>query len=111
MFDLSGRVALVTGAGPNIGFAIAASLARAGTTVLCNDLKADIAGAAARAAADGGHTAFSLAFDITDPPAVDKAVEAASREHGTIDIRVDGGTLATWGTRSQVDPTTAKPRA
>lgn len=89
MFDLSGRVALVTGAGPNIGGAIAATLARAGATVLCNDLKANLAEAAAKAAADGGHKAFPLAFDITDPDAVEKAVEAASREHGTIDILVN----------------------
>jgi len=89
MFDLTGRVALVTGAGPNIGCAIAATLARAGATVLCNDLKANLADAAAAAAAEGGHKAFPLAFDISDPGAVDTAVEAATREHGTIDILVN----------------------
>ena len=75
MYDLSGRVALVTGAGPNIGRVIAATLARAGATVLCNDLKPEIAQAAAKAASDG--KAFPLPFDITDPDAVDKAVEGA----------------------------------
>ena len=89
MLDLSGRVALVTGAGPNIGAAIAATLARAGATVLCNDLKANLAEAAAKAASEGGHKAFPLAFDITDPAAVEQAVEAATREHGTIDILVN----------------------
>lgn len=89
MVDLSGRVALVTGAGPNIGCEIAATLARAGATVLCNDVKADLAEAAAKKAAQGGHKAFPLAFDITDPDAVERAVEAASRQHGTIDILVN----------------------
>jgi NAD(P)-dependent dehydrogenase (short-subunit alcohol dehydrogenase family) len=89
MYDLSGRVALVTGAGPNIGRVIAATLARAGATVLCNDLKPDIAEAAAKFAGEGGYKAHALAFDITDPDAVDKAVEAASRAHGTIDILVN----------------------
>jgi NAD(P)-dependent dehydrogenase (short-subunit alcohol dehydrogenase family) len=89
MYDLSGRVALVTGAGPNIGRVIAATLARAGATVLCNDLKPAIAEAAAKFAGEGGYKAHALAFDITDPDAVDKAVEAASRAHGTIDILVN----------------------
>lgn len=89
MYDLSGRVALVTGAGPNIGRAIAATLARAGATVLCNDLKPGIAEAAAKAAADGNRKAFPLPFDITDPDAVEKAVDEASRQHGVIDILVN----------------------
>jgi NAD(P)-dependent dehydrogenase (short-subunit alcohol dehydrogenase family) len=88
MFDLSGRVALVTGAGPNIGRAIVATLAKAGATVLCNDLKPEIAEAAAKAVADGGK-AFPLAFDITDPKQVEKSVEAATRQHGVIDILVN----------------------
>src|SRR5258707_13104232 len=88
-YDLSGRVALVTGAGPNIGRAIAATLARAGATVLCNDLKPDIADASAKAAAGNGGKAFPLPFDITDPDQVDKAGEDASRRPGTIDTPVN----------------------
>jgi NAD(P)-dependent dehydrogenase (short-subunit alcohol dehydrogenase family) len=89
MYDLSGRVALVTGTGPNIGRVIAATLARAGATVLCNDLKPEVAEAAARFAGEGGHNAHALAFDITDPDAVERAVETAARRHGTIDILVN----------------------
>ena len=88
-YDLSGRVALVTGAGPNIGRAIAATLARAGATVLCNDLKPDIAEAAAKFASQGSRKAFSLPFDITDPDQVEKAVGEASAKHGAIDILVN----------------------
>ena len=88
-YDLSGRVALVTGAGPNIGRAIAATLARAGATVLCNDLKPDIAEAAAKVAAEGNRKAFPLPFDITDPDQVEKAVAEASAKHGPIDILVN----------------------
>ncbi len=88
MYDLTGRVALVTGAGPNIGRAIAATLARAGATVLCNDLKPEIAEAAAKAS-QGNGKAYPLPFDITDPDAVENAVDEASRQHGTIDILVN----------------------
>src|SRR5437762_8766484 len=89
VYDLSGRVALVTGAGPNIGRVIAATLARAGATVLCNDLNPEVAEAAARLANEGARRAHALAFDITDPEAVEQAVEAASRAHGPIDILVN----------------------
>jgi NAD(P)-dependent dehydrogenase (short-subunit alcohol dehydrogenase family) len=88
-YDLSGRVALVTGAGPNIGRAIAATLTRAGATVWCNDLKPDLAEAAAKFAAEGNGKAHALPFDITDPDAVEKAVEDASKKHGPIDILVN----------------------
>jgi NAD(P)-dependent dehydrogenase (short-subunit alcohol dehydrogenase family) len=89
MYDLTGRVALVTGAGPNIGRAIAATLAHAGATVLCNDLKPAIAEASARSAAGNGGKAFPLPFDITDPDQVETAVEQASLHHGTIEILVN----------------------
>lgn len=89
MLNLSGRIALVTGAGPNIGQSIAATLAGAGATVLCNDLIPQHAEAAAKAASEGGREAFPLAFDITEPGQVDQAVEQASREFGTIDILVN----------------------
>ena len=88
MYDLKGRVALVTGAGPNIGRVIAATLARAGATVLCNDLKPELAAAAAKSIGEGGK-AFPLPFDITDPDKVEAAIEAGSREHGIIDILVN----------------------
>jgi NAD(P)-dependent dehydrogenase (short-subunit alcohol dehydrogenase family) len=88
MLDLSGRIALVTGAGPNIGRAIAATLAKAGATVLCNDVKPEIAEGAAKAVADSGK-AFPLAFDITDPNLVERSVEEATRRHGVIDILVN----------------------
>jgi NAD(P)-dependent dehydrogenase (short-subunit alcohol dehydrogenase family) len=88
MFDLAGRVALVTGTGPNIGRAIAATLAKAGATVLCNDLKPEVAEAAATAVSAEGKS-YALAFDITDPEQVEKSVEDASRRHGLIDILVN----------------------
>lgn len=94
MFDLSGRIALVTGAGPNIGQAIAATLADAGAIVFCNDLMPQRADAAAKAAAEGGRKAFPLAFDITNPDQVEKAVEQASREFGTIDILVNNAGIS-----------------
>ncbi len=90
MSDLDGRVALVTGAGPNIGRAIAATLAVAGATVLCNDIDADQANAAAGAA---GGRAVPAPFDVGDPAAVQAAIDSLSEQHGTIDILVNNAAI------------------
>ena len=82
MFDLTGRTALVTGAGQNIGAGIARALAGAGARVLVNDLRADRAG---EVAAEIGGEAEALPFDVTDRAAVLAAVEAA----GALDVLVN----------------------
>jgi 3-oxoacyl-[acyl-carrier protein] reductase len=80
-FDLSGRRALVTGAGQGVGVGIARALADNGATVVVNDLHADRAEAVA-ADIDG---ALVAAFDVTDGSAVQMAVDA----FGPIDILVN----------------------
>lgn len=82
MFDLTGRTALVTGAGQGVGLGIARVLRAAGATVLINDLVPDRAAAACAEIGDG---ASALAFDVSDPDAVDAAIERA----GAIDILVN----------------------
>ena len=82
MFDLTGRTALVTGAGQNIGAGIARALAGAGARVLVNDLRAD---RASEVAAEIGGEAEALPFDVTDRAAVLAAVEAA----GSLDVLVN----------------------
>ncbi len=68
-FELSGKVALVTGAGRGIGAQIAGTLAAAGARVMATDI--DGAGAAATVAAivQAGGTARSAAQDVTQEPA------------------------------------------
>ncbi len=74
--DLSGRKALVTGAGQGVGRGIALGLAEAGATVAVNDLDADrAAGVVAEIEAAGG-TARPAVFDVTDHAAVTAGVEA-----------------------------------
>jgi NAD(P)-dependent dehydrogenase (short-subunit alcohol dehydrogenase family) len=92
MFDLSGRLALITGVGPNIGTAIATALARAGATVLCNHRRPEAAEVAAKEAGGEGK-AFPLVFDVTDADAVEQGVEEASRVHGVIDILVNNASM------------------
>jgi len=85
-FDLSGKVALITGAYRGLGFAIATGLARAGATVLLNGRKpAELEKAAEKLRADGFQAGISV-FDVTDRAAVRAAVDAISAERGGVDI-------------------------
>ena len=93
MIDLGGRIALVTGAGPNIGREIAATLARAGATVLCNDLRAEHAEAAAAQVRDAGGAGVPAAFDVTAPDEVQAALDRAAGEYGVVDILVNNAAI------------------
>ena len=85
-FDLSGRVALVTGAYRGLGFAIAKGLAQAGATVVLNARKqAEVERAAEKLRGEGFKAAITV-FDVTDRAAVREAVNATVAEHGAIDI-------------------------
>jgi NAD(P)-dependent dehydrogenase (short-subunit alcohol dehydrogenase family) len=64
--SLDGKVAIVTGAGPNIGSGIALALARYGATVACNDVDPDAAEACARRVERNGGTAIAIPGDVTD---------------------------------------------
>lgn len=77
MIDLNGKVALVTGAGPNIGREIAATLARAGAAVVCNDRVETNARAAAEGITSAGGRAIAFACDIADESAVAEMVAQA----------------------------------
>jgi gluconate 5-dehydrogenase len=85
-FDLSGKVALVTGAYRGLGFAIAQGLGRAGATVVLNGRKKDLLDAAAADLRAKKLTASTAEFDVTDGDAIREGVAAIEAEHGRIDI-------------------------
>jgi 3-oxoacyl-[acyl-carrier protein] reductase len=88
MIDLSGRVALVTGASRGIGRAIAATLAARGAHVV-----AAARGENARETVDGilalGGKADALALDVTEAGAAEAAITATSGKYGRLDILVN----------------------
>jgi gluconate 5-dehydrogenase len=88
-FDLSGKIALVTGAYRGLGFAIAQGLARAGATVVLNGRRPDELAAAAKTLTDAGHRATTSVFDVTDGAAVRSALGAIIALHGQLDILVN----------------------
>jgi gluconate 5-dehydrogenase len=88
-FDLSGRVALVTGSSAGIGLALARGLAGAGATVVLNARNPGKLQASAQALRDQGATVHALAFDVTEASAVADAVARIEAEIGPIDILVN----------------------
>jgi NAD(P)-dependent dehydrogenase (short-subunit alcohol dehydrogenase family) len=90
-FDLSGQVALVTGAGRGIGRDLARSLAASGAVVLAGVRDPDSADVA-WTAPDGGHVE-AIQLDVTDVPGMRAAVDAAVLAHGRIDILVNNAGL------------------
>lgn len=89
MFDLSGRVALVTGAGQNTGAGIARALASRGAAVIVNDLLMERARTAADSISSAGQRSSACAFDVTDADAVERGVAEAETAFGPIDILVN----------------------
>ena len=63
--SLAGKVALITGAGPNIGSGIALALSRYGAKVACNDLELEAAKAAVRRIERNGGTGMALSGDVS----------------------------------------------
>jgi len=85
MHDLTGKVALVTGAASGIGRAIATAYAKAGAVVAIADVSADHA---RQVAADIGGGAIGIAMDVTDETQVDEGFARVLREVGPVDILV-----------------------
>ncbi|MDV2477110.1 SDR family oxidoreductase [Rhodococcus zopfii] len=90
MFELTGKSALVTGAGSGIGASVARAYARAGAAVLVTDVDGDAAAAVAAEITAAGGTAKSAALDVRDgAAAVVAAEQAAALTGGTLNILVN----------------------
>ena len=87
--SLSGRVALVTGAGRGIGAATASLLADAGARVVVNDLDEDAAQNTVEAIRLAGGEAQAFACDMTSQGAADALVEFALEAYASLDIVVN----------------------
>ncbi len=89
MIDLSGRVALVTGAGRGIGRGIALALAEAGAEVALADVDLASAEQTAKEVEARGRRALVVRLDVTDARSVRQGVERALASLGKIDILVN----------------------
>ncbi|MBK8726006.1 MAG: 3-oxoacyl-[acyl-carrier-protein] reductase [Holophagaceae bacterium] len=89
MFDLSGRVALVTGASQGIGEAIARQLAAQGATVVCAARTEAKLVAVVASILEGGGKADHVVMDLASPDSVRAAVAATLERHGALHILVN----------------------
>lgn len=86
LFDLSGRVALVTGAGGSLGSAMATGFAEAGADLMLCDVNLDTAKATADVIAGLGRRAVPVQCDVSDPEQISAMFRELDREFGRIDI-------------------------
>ncbi|WP_432872026.1 SDR family oxidoreductase [Microbispora rosea] len=86
--DLSGKVAVVTGAGRGLGRAYAEALAAAGAAVVVNDVDADAAAQVVEAITAGGGAARSVVAPVGSAEVADRLVDTAVKEFGRIDVMV-----------------------
>jgi NAD(P)-dependent dehydrogenase (short-subunit alcohol dehydrogenase family) len=91
---LAGKVALVTGAGGDIGRGIAVRLAREGAAVVvANQSEANAAATVARIAGSGGRAVAALG-DVGVPADVERAVAVAEAEFGGLDVLVNNAGIS-----------------
>jgi NAD(P)-dependent dehydrogenase (short-subunit alcohol dehydrogenase family) len=88
LFDLSGRVALVTGAGSGLGQGIAEGYAQMGAAVSVVDIKPETAQGTADGIKASGGSAIAVPCDVTQPDQVQAAVAQTLQEFDQIDILV-----------------------
>lgn len=89
LFDLTGKLALITGSSQGIGFALAQGLAEHGATVVINGRDRTKVDAAVKLLVEKGHKAHASDFDVTDADLVKTGVEAIERDFGPIEILIN----------------------
>ncbi|HEX7819707.1 MAG TPA: SDR family oxidoreductase [Sphingobium sp.] len=93
LFDLSGRMALVTGAAQGIGAAIAEVLAEAGAEVIVADVNEDKAQEQAAILTAAGHRAAHIALDVGDEASIVHACAAVTKQYGAPWLLVNNAAL------------------
>ncbi len=105
LFDLTGRVALVTGGAQGLGFAIARALAESGATIALLDVQFDgVSAAAAQLTRDTGREVLALGCDTRHANETETCVSRIVERFGRIDILVNNAGIHRRGTPVDFKP-------
>ncbi len=106
LFDLTGRIALVTGATSGIGFALARGLAEAGATVVINGRDQEKLARTVAALRGEGLRIEGARFDVTQEAEIGPEIARIEAEIGPIDILVNNAGIQRRGPLLEMDPAT-----
>ena len=107
LFDVSGKVVLVTGAGSGLGKGYAQTFGEAGSTVICAGRNMERLGQTVQAIQDGGGKARAYSVDVTQLDSIHALVQAVVRDFGRIDVLVNNAQASASGV-TIADHTTAQ---
>jgi NAD(P)-dependent dehydrogenase (short-subunit alcohol dehydrogenase family) len=93
LFDLTGKVAVITGGAGGIGTVYGRALATAGAAVALADLNGEAADTEAAKLASDGYSAMGVQLDITDPESARAMADHVTQRFGGIDILVNNAAL------------------
>lgn len=103
LFDLSGRVALVTGSTQGLGEATARVFAEHGAHVLISSRRAEACEEVAARLREAGLSAEGFACNIGHEAAIEKIYEHIEKKHGRLDILVNNAVLSPWRSIEETD--------
>jgi NAD(P)-dependent dehydrogenase (short-subunit alcohol dehydrogenase family) len=101
-FDLSGKVAIVTGAGQGLGYEFAQALAAAGADIAIFEINPATGPKAAEDIQAAGRRAVALEVDVTRPQQIEAAVGEVRRRLGRADVLVNNAGMTVWGEAESV---------